>query len=229
MTNFQIKIGYTFKDQNLLLQAFTHKSYHNEIGAELSCGHNERLEFLGDAVLDLALSDILMRTFVQLAEGDLSKLRASLVNETVLAELAQEYGTQEIIRLGRGELNSGGAAKPRLLGSAFEAFLGAFYLDAGFDKTREFIEKLFASRLASLDLQNFFKADYKTRLQEWVQEKHKQVPEYVIISESGPDHSKIFEVEVRVLGQAWARGQGKSKKQAEQEAARAALESKHEL
>lgn len=206
------------------MQAMTHRSFHHEEAAGSSVGHNEKLEFLGDAVLDLALSDQLMGHFAHLDEGSLSRIRASLVNEKVLAEIALELGMDERLRLGRGELQTGGAKKPRLLSSAFEAYLGAVYLDGGFEVAKELVQGLFAKRLKLIDPQGFFDEDYKTRLQELLQERFRLTPRYELVSEQGPAHDRLFQVAVIFQDQALAKGQGRSKKQAEQEAARAALQ-----
>lgn len=223
MITLTTRLGREFREPALLEQALTHKSFHNE-NVSVSRGHNERLEFLGDAVLDLALSDILMRMHPNLNEGDLSKLRASLVNEAILAEVANEYEFSKHMRLGRGELQTGGSQKPRLLASVFEAFVGALYLDAGFPETLAILEKMFTGRIRQLDGQVHFARDYKTRLQELTQETHRMAPQYVITEESGPDHDKNFVVQVKVADKEIAIGRGRSKKQAEQEAARLALE-----
>ncbi|MCB0362110.1 MAG: ribonuclease III [Bdellovibrionales bacterium] len=217
------KLSYDFKDASLLNLALTHRSYQNE-NAALAQGNNERLEFLGDAVLDLVLSDLLMKRFPDLSEGDLSKVRASLVNEAVLADLALEFGLNEELHLGRGEIISGGFLKPRILASAIEALIGAYYVDAGFEQVFSWLEKLFAERLDGLDLNLHFASDYKTRLQELSQEKHRAAPKYKVIHEEGPDHDKIFHVEVFLGDQPIGRGKGRSKKLAEQEAARMGLE-----
>lgn len=219
----QEKLGHSFQDEKLLAQAITHKSFHNENSSD-SPGHNERLEFLGDAVLDLVLSDLLMNRFPELPEGDLSKIRASFVNEAVLADMAREFGLDEVVRLGRGEILTGGAQKPRILASVLEAIIGAYYLDAGFLNSFKWVEELFSQRFENLDLSLHFALDYKTRLQELVQERHRQAPVYSVTGSDGPDHEKIFYVEVCISGDAVASGQGRSKKAAEQEAARLALE-----
>lgn len=211
-----------FRDPALLKRSLTHRSFHNENPAE-SEGHNERLEFLGDAVLDLALSDLLMRQFPEQPEGDLSKYRASLVNESELAEIALELKFHEFMRLGKGELNTGGSQKPRLLASVFEAFVGALYLDAGFQRAYEFLKEVFTPRFAALATDGKDR-DFKTRLQERAQEQHRQTPAYDLVEEAGPDHNKTFVVSVRLGAQELATGKGRSKKQAEQEAARKALE-----
>jgi ribonuclease III len=220
---FKNKLGYSFKTEALLLRALTHKSFHHESPKE-SEGDNERLEFLGDAVIDLALSDFLMRSYPEMREGDLSRLRASLVNETILSEIAVSLGIKEVLRLGRGELQTQGKEKPRLLSSALEALVGAIYQDAGFAPAVEFVERIFSDRLGGLDMNNLYNQDFKTRLQEIAQGKHKEVPQYTVIKEEGPDHERVFWVEVSLQGKALAQGQGKSKKSAEQDAARLAME-----
>ncbi len=221
---FQQRIGYQFNDITLLEQSLTHKSFHNEQAEGLSLGHNERLEFLGDAVLDLALSDSLMKAFPEATEGELSKVRASLVNETVLAEVARMFDMARLLRLGKGEVLTKGAEKPRLLASTFEAFVGAFYLDAGYEKSYEFVQNVFEPWLERMDPKKGYFTDYKTRLQEMTQEKFKCIPQYKTINESGPDHEKIFVVEVIINKEYRYQGQGRSKKQAEQLAAGKALE-----
>ncbi|MCC7405008.1 MAG: ribonuclease III [Bdellovibrionales bacterium] len=217
------KLRHRFSDEGLLTQALTHKSFHNESNGN-STGHNERLEYLGDAVLDLVLSDLLMRRFPELPEGDLSKIRASFVNETILAQISLELGLDQELRLGRGEVLTGGAAKPRILASGLEAVIGALYMDAGFTVAFEWVAQLFVGRIETLDLSLHFATDYKTRLQELVQEKFREAPRYAVIGAEGPDHEKTFHVEVRVGTNVVASGKGKSKKTAEQEAARLALE-----
>jgi len=212
-----------FHRPELLEQALTHKSYHNE-NLHSSSGHNERLEFLGDAVLDLALSDILMTEFPEMTEGELSKTRASLVNEAVLAELASEHGLAVQMRLGKGELRSRGQEKPRLLASVLEAYAGAVYLDSGFAEAYQWVLRVFKEKLKNLDLQYHYSNDFKTRLQECLQRDHGQAPIYETIKTEGPDHERMFTVEVRIADQVLGRGEGRSKKLAEQEAARIALE-----
>lgn len=221
--NLTEKIGYTFKNEELLSRALTHKSFHNEFPKK-SPGHNERLEFLGDAVLDLSLSDYLMRRFPDLDEGELSKIRASLVNESVLAEVALELEIEGLLRLGKGEGKSGGSLKPRLLSCALEAIVGAIFQDSDFSAAHNIIQNIFNSRIESLDLETHFKSDYKTRLQEKMQGMLKQIPVYELEREEGPDHDKTFFVNLKIEDRVVAVGSGRSKKQAEQEAARAALE-----
>jgi ribonuclease-3 len=212
-----------FRDENLFHQALTHKSFHNE-NIKTSPGHNERLEFLGDAVLDLVLSDCLFKQLTDSNEGDLSKLRASLVNEAALAEMAVELELGPHLKLGKGETLTGGTSKPRLLSSVLEALIGAIYVDQGFDVARSFILDIFKAKIESLDLAVHFKSDYKTRLQEKLQDLKKKIPMYTLIKEEGPDHSKVFHVSLNIGSETLSTGTGKSKKQAEQDAAKTALE-----
>jgi ribonuclease III len=183
---------------------------------------NERLEFLGDAVLDLAVSDILMETFREAREGELSKFRASVVNERGLSQVAKELGLGEFLLLGKGEELSGGREKPSILANTVEAFLGALYLDAGFSRTKEVIHRLFLSHIEQLDTEEAVD-DYKSLLQEFTQETYKSRPEYVLTDETGPPHERSFRVAVRVKGEVVAAGEGRSKKEAEQKAAREAF------
>lgn len=222
-----VSLGHEFKTPELLLQALTHKSFANEKSGGAPCVHrdNERMEFLGDAVLDLALSECLMRKFPNDPEGALSKKRASLVNEETLSLIARELQLETLIRLGKGETKTGGLQKPRILASTLEAALGAVFLDAGFDAALKVVEKIFETRLNELVTSPVdFRSDFKTRLQECAQEVHKATPTYQVEGESGPDHDKQFEVSVRLDGQILATGNGRSKKAAEQDAARKALE-----
>jgi ribonuclease-3 len=217
------RIASIISSPELLSRALTHKSYHFE-NTDISSGHNERLEFLGDAVLSLVLTDSLIQRFPELTEGELSKIRASLVNETTLAEIAREMGLKDQIRLGKGEKSSGGSDKPRLLASTFEAVLGALYQDVQYEKTKTVVLDIFENSLKNLDLSTFFKADYKTRLQEMMQSKHRRVPNYELEKEEGPDHEKTFHVRLMMDEKIIATGMGRSKKQAEQDAARIAID-----
>ena len=219
---FLEKFRQEFSNSGLLRQAFTHRSYHNENPTK-SKGHNERLEFLGDAVIDLVLSDYLMKRFPEMNEGNLSKIRASLVNEASLAAIALEMGFDLELRLGRGEAMTGGAKKPRLLASSFEAFVGCLYREQGYQDSYNFLETLFKERIDHMDMSISYETDYKTRLQELVQDKSKKTPSYFVVNEEGPDHDKTFFVEVRLANDILAVGRGKSKKQAEQESAHLAL------
>jgi ribonuclease III len=224
----QSLLDYEFKKAELLQLALTHKSFANEQAngeVKLPQADNERLEYLGDAVLDLALSEILMLRFGADPEGALSKKRASLVNEETLSQIALELKLDQLIRVGKGEAKSGGLQKPRILASALEAVFGALHLDGGYGTSCSAVKKLFAVRMDELEQSSVdFKSDFKTRFQEKIQELHRATPTYQVESESGPDHDKKFEVSVRVQGEVFATGTGKSKKAAEQDAARQALE-----
>jgi len=209
-------LGYSFADATLLVRALTHVSYNRE----KSAGHNEVLEFLGDAVLDLAISDLLMRSFPEKSEGDLSRMRAALVNSTALAEKAALLNLGPSLRLGKGEERSDGRAKPSILAGAFEALLGAVYRDGGYEAAKRLVEKYFA---ADVNEKTLGQQDYKTRLQEISQMLFHAPPGYRLISHSGPDHDKCFVTEIAVGGKVLGKGEGKTKKQSEQEAAKQAL------
>jgi ribonuclease III len=215
------KLGYEFNHGGLLEEAFRHSSYVNELG-ETGVRDNERLEFLGDAVLDLAVSDILMELFREAKEGDLSKFRASVVNEKGLSQVARELRLGDFLLLGKGEELSGGREKASILANTIEALLGALYLDAGFSKTKEIIHRLFLRSIEQLDSGGDLD-DYKSLLQEFTQVTYKSRPDYVLTDESGPAHEKSFRVAVRVHGEVVAAGVGRSKKEAEQRAAREAF------
>lgn len=213
------RLGVTFSKPDLLVKALSHKSFSNA-----DDGHNEKLEFLGDAVLDLVLAEMLMREFPNDDEGRLSKKRASLVNERVLAEVATELRLGETLRLGKSEILSNGERKPRLLASCFEALIGAVYLDAGLEPAKKLIEKIFLPRIQSGDAEQNFSQDYKTQYQEMIQAKSKVTPIYQVIEQRGPSHARMFTVIVEVAGVTQAQGEGPSKKAAEQAAAKLALE-----
>ena len=218
MDQLEQKIGYRFRNKKLLRQALTHSSYANEkkLG-KLGC--NERLEFLGDAVLELISSDVLYARFPQIPEGELTKKRASLVCEPSLAYCARQFGLPEYLLLGRGEDMTGGRMRDSIVSDATEALLGAIYLDGGFERAREFVLKFILNDIERKQL--FY--DSKTILQELVQEDGKQPVEYVLTGESGPDHNKQFEVEVRINSIPAGNGAGHTKKAAEQAAAYQAL------
>jgi len=216
------RLGYSFKDQKLLLQALTHKSYANEYRSE-SAGHNERLEFLGDTVLDFLVSDILMKLCPESPEGELSKLRAVIVSEPNLSEVARALDFGGYLLLGRGEEQTGGREKSSLLANAVEAVIAALYIDGGMEEAYRFIRENFESEIKAL-VANGLTHDYKTDLQEQCQSRFNELPKYSVIGESGPDHQKMFEVEIHAGGLALGKGSGKSKKEAEQMAAREALE-----
>lgn len=216
LTALQQELGYHFANSSLLVRALTHVSCERV----KSDGHNEVLEFLGDAVLDLAMSDLLMRRFPARSEGDLSRMRAALVNSTVLAEKAAALNLGELLRLGKGEARSGGRTKPSILAGAFEALLGAVYQDSGYEAARRLVEKYFGADLTEKKLGQH---DFKTRLQEISQMIFRTPPTYRLVEEIGPDHDKQFVTEIAVGGTVLGRGAGKTKKQSEQEAARLAL------
>jgi ribonuclease III len=215
-------IDYDFNDLALLDNALTHRSFVNE-NCALLCKDNERLEFLGDAVLELTVSAMLMKKFPDYAEGELSKLRASLVNEQPLAKLARRFRIGEFLRLGKGEEASGGRTKPSLLANAFESVVAAMFLDGGFDRTAAFIEGLFEPLIEAGGASAVY-TDYKTAAQEICQNLFRELPRYLLLSETGPDHEKRFETSLVIGERVIATGTGKSKKEAEQQAAKIALE-----
>ena len=215
-------LGYTFKKPEVLVQAFRHSSYVNE-QTDPDLEDNERLEFLGDAVLDLAISHILMEIFRDSKEGDLSKYRATVVNEHGLHQVAQSLALGDYLILGKGEEGTGGRERPSILADTMEAVLGALYLDAGFEKTREIIQRLFLPLLEEIETEKAV-IDYKSQLQEYTQGVYKTRPEYILAGESGPPHDKTFRVALHLQGKTMAEGKGKSKKEAEQKAAQKAFE-----
>ncbi len=215
-------LSYTFSDITLLDISLTHSSYANE-NPDLAWEDNERLEFLGDAVLQLCMSDILMKRFPDYTEGQLSKVRAAMVNEQPLAGLAREYRVGGFMLLGRGEENSGGRDKDSILGDAVEAIIGAIYLDGGYESALRFIETAFQS-LVDEWVESPIYLDYKSLLQETSQGRFRLVPQYRIIGASGPDHDKTFDIEASIGDLISTTGTGKNKKEAEQDAARKALQ-----
>jgi ribonuclease-3 len=220
LSDIQQRIAYTFSNPELLERALTHKSYANENRVPY---HNERMEFLGDAVLSLVVSEYLMKTCPDSTEGDLSRLRAAVVSEPALAAIAREIGLGSYILLGRGEEQTGGREKDSLLSNCLEALIASIYLDAGKDAAEAFVIRFFEDVIKKTCTSRAT-LDYKTEFQELCQERLKQLPEYRIVSETGPDHQKQFEVEVWIKGQLSGRGIGRSKKEAEQRAAKEALE-----
>ena len=221
LTRFQQKLQYQFKDEKFLLEALRHSSYVNE-QTDPDMRDNERLEFLGDAVLGLVVGHLLMRRYPDAKEGDLSRMRANLVNENQLSDLAADIDLGDFIQFGRGELQTKGQEKKSILANTYEALIAAIYLDAGFDGVYEFIRIQFSARIDSIDDLDADR-DFKSRLQERVQESQKAVPRYSVQKATGPDHDKTFAVQVVVDTQR-ALGEGKSKKAAEQAAARKMLE-----
>jgi ribonuclease III len=215
VTDLEQRLGYTFRDPALLSRALTHRSH--------SAEHNERLEFVGDAVLNCAVAAALYRRFPQLPEGDLSRIRANLVNRDCLLLRAQDLGMSGLVRLGEGEVKSGGASRPSILADATEAVFGAIFLDGGFDAAGKVIEHCYAEAVNAVDPAASGK-DPKTRLQEWLQAKGMPLPEYTITAIDGEAHRQTFTVSCRVhaLGRETT-GHGASRRVAEQEAARDAL------
>jgi ribonuclease-3 len=221
--DFEDRCGYRFADPSLLLRALTHRSHAHEDPTGAS-RDNESLEFLGDSVLGFVIADTLYRQFPQLDEGQQSKIKSSLVSTTTLARLARRLGLGDHLVLGRGEEKTGGRRKPALLADGFEAVIAAVYLDGGIEAARAFVHRHFAPELEEVRSPKFWEHDYKSWLQEFVQGRELPLPEYVVVAETGPDHRKLFEVEVIVDGRAAGRATGRSKKEAEQQAARQALE-----
>lgn len=212
------KIGYSFKDKELLKQALTHSSFANEQKINKYSDY-ERLEFLGDAVLELVSSEFLFRSNQAMKEGELTKLRASMVCESALAYCARLFDLEDYILLGKGEEMTGGRSKDSIISDVMEAIIGAIYIDSGMEKAAEHINKFILSDLEHKQL--FY--DAKTILQELVQRDHNAVLNYALISEKGPDHDKVFVVEAKVGDKTIGRGAGKTKKAAEQQAAYEAL------
>ncbi len=222
LKEFEKLLGYGFKKREHLKRALTHKSFANEMHLP-STEHNERYEYLGDAVLELSISHFLMENFPDHPEGELSKLRAAIVNESQLADMARKMKLGDYLYLGKGEDRTGGRDKPSLLSDALEAVLGAVYLDRGFGKVDAVVRKKFSGVIAEVGGEGFIK-DYKTRLQEIAQGRFKVMPRYRLASSTGPDHKKTFEVNLYIKDELVGVGHGASKKAAEQDAARQALE-----
>lgn len=217
------RMGVRFRRRELLEQALTHSSYVNEMRARGQViPDNERLEFLGDAVLQLAVSEFLFRAFPHMSEGEMTKLRASIVCEATLVTLAESLRFGEYIRLGKGEELTGGRARPSLLADAFEAVVGALYLDQGYDAVVSLLERLIFPRVRNGEF--FYNNDYKSRLQEEVQRRNLGTLQYNIAAERGPAHHREFVSEVFLGDRLLGVGQGRSKKEAEQQAAAQALE-----
>ena len=228
MTNnfalFEEKIGIIFQNQVLLRQAFTHRSYLNEHRGEMH-GHNERLEFLGDAVLELISTHFLYEKFPDKDEGELTAYRAALVNAVILSEIAAGIDMNDYLLLSKGEAKDQGRARGVLLANAFEALIGAIYLDQGYDVAKGFIDRFLLPQIDDI-VQRRLWQDAKSTLQEKVQEHQGVTPSYAVLKETGPDHDKHFLVGVFAREEKIAEGEGKSKQAAEQSAARAALDAR---
>lgn len=218
----QETLGVTFRDPSRLEQALVHSSYINE-NPDLVSGHNERLEFLGDAVLDFIVAEKLYQDFPDVSEGEMTRLRAALVRRDTLARLARAVKLGDFLYLGKGEEASGGRSKTQNLAGALEAVIAAVYIDRGGTAARDLVLRLLNKEWTKA-LNQGLAADYKSKLQELVQSKFQQIPGYRLVAEDGPDHDKRFTVEVTVNNKVLGSGWGKSKKLAETEAARAALE-----
>lgn len=225
MISLENRIGYTFKNKALLNRALSHSSYANE--NKSAGGSNERLEFLGDAVLSIIVSDAIFRDYTNLPEGELTRIRASLVCEKSLFGFAKQIDLGSYIMLGRGERQTGGYERPSILSDAFEALIAAVYLDGGMKAAADFVMGFVRPELEQHD-GGVFK-DFKTKLQEIIQQNPEEQLEYRLVSESGPDHDKRFTIEVCLNSNVIGRGTGHSKKQAEQLAAKEAIELMGEL
>ncbi len=221
LSDLEARLSYAFSDKGLLVESLCHTSYVNERSHEMGLRDNQRLEFLGDAVLSLVVGHLLMKRFPALKEGDLSKMRSILVSEPRLAECARALELGMYLYMGKGEEQNSGRNKPSILADAFEALIAAVYLDGGFEAAFRLIEKWFLPLIQDPHLPHLT-TDAKSRLQELTQHIGRHVPSYRVLEEKGPDHDKVFRVRVHVLG-ITAEGTGKSKKTAEQNAAQNAL------
>ncbi len=225
LAELQATINYQFHNRALLRQALTHKSFAHEHQSADPSG-NERLEFLGDAVLELVITHILMERFPAYDEGTLSTLRADIVNKEGIAHIAKTLNLGQYIFLGRGEEGSKGRTKKSILANAYEALIAAVYYDGGYQNAFQLIERHFSHRIEELKAKGLLR-DYKTRLQEYCQSVLKAMPEYVMVRAEGPDHEKLFDVYVTINGIRYEAGRGRNKKAAEQEAARKTLNTLH--
>lgn len=226
-SDFEKKTKITFKDKNLLKQAFIHRSYINENGAS-SLSHNERLEFLGDAVLELIVTDFLYKKYPNYTEGELTAVRSALVNAIIISEIAGNIGMNEFLLLSKGEAKDNGRARQYILANTFEAFIGAMYLDQGYDVVDKFIMKTLLPKTEEIVNKKLWR-DAKSLVQEKAQEFVSVTPLYKVLHESGPDHDKHFTVGIYFGKNLITEGKGKSKQEAEQSAALAALKLKNWL
>ncbi len=219
---FEKKTGLNFNDKELLKVAFTHRSFINE-SRGLAKEHNERLEFLGDAVLELVSSEFLFNKYPDKPEGELTAIRAALVNTQSISDAASKLGMNDYLLLSKGESKDTGRARKFILADAFEALIGAIYVDKGYEAAQDFIAKNILYKTEEI-VENRLWQDAKSRFQELIQEKHSITPKYKLVKEIGPDHDKKFVSAVYVADKEIAQGQGRSKQEAEQEAAKAALQ-----
>jgi ribonuclease-3 len=224
LSEIEQKIGYSFRTRALLDRALTHRSFANERAAQ-NCQHNEAMEFLGDSVLGFVVSAWLLERFPTLSEGKLSKMKAHLVSESSLVELAEAIDLGRYILLNRGEEKTGGRRKRALLADAYEALIGVIYVDAGIAVAERFLRRELRGKLGAIDPTAMIGTDYKSALQERLQAAGGPVPEYAVIEALGPDHRRTFRIELRVAGHSVAQGEGHTIKIAQQEAARLALDS----
>ncbi len=222
MEEFENKINYHFKNKDLLKEALTHSSFANE-NKKKHIKHNERLEFLGDAVLSITVSDYIFKNCPSLPEGELTKLRASLVCEKSLFLFAKKIDLGKYLYLSYGERRDGGSNRPSILSDAFEALIAAIYIDGGMEPARDFVLSFVVPEIKNHTAGKAFR-DYKTKLQEIIQKNPGEKIDYILVGESGPDHDKRFVFEVHLNSNVIGRGGGRSKKEAEQQAAREALE-----
>jgi ribonuclease-3 len=220
LSELQQKLRYEFENLDFLAESLRHSSFVNE-NLDLDIQDNERLEFLGDAVLNLVVGHMLMVRYPDLKEGDMSKMRANLVNESQLASIAQEMNLGSYLQLGKGEIQTKGWEKPSILANTFEAVIAAIYLDGGFDTAFKIIDGHFSILLESV-VMSTVNHDFKSQVQELIQMRQQKMPVYTVVHESGPDHEKTFRVRLDV-GEIQTEGEGKSKKAAEQNAAQKCL------
>jgi ribonuclease-3 len=221
---FERHAGIRFRELEFLNQAFSHRSFANELGE--STENNERLEFLGDSVLGLAVSEYLYELLPDQPEGELARIKSFVVSEASLSEIARNLRVDNYILIGRGEEYSGGRSKKAILADCLEAIIGAYYLDSGFQSSRLFVRHMLIPEINKV-LENRHAKDYKTLLQEYVQKRMKTYPKYKVVQKTGPDHDRTFWIEVHVGDRSFGAGKGKNKKEAEQEAARIAYEGMH--
>lgn len=226
-SDFEQKTKLIFKNKNLLKQAFTHRSYINE-NPKTSLSHNERLEFLGDAVLELSVTDFLYNKYPDHTEGDLTALRSALVNAVIIAEVAAELDMNEYLLLSKGEAKDNGKARQYILANTYEAYIGALYMDQGYDAADKFIHTTLLPKTEEIVAKRLWR-DAKSLVQEKAQEVIGVTPSYKVLSESGPDHDKSFTIGIFFGSEKIAQGRGKSKQEAEQKAAESALKLKNWL
>lgn len=221
LNNLQSILHVKFKNKSLMNRALTHRSFVNESGSEVK--DNERLEYLGDSILALIVNEYLFKRFEKYLEGDLAKIKSAVVSESTLSKVAEEISLGKFILMGRGEEMNGGRSRPSILANTLEALIGALYLDSGLKITKKFVLSLMKRDIERIDNLSFFR-DPKTTLQEYAQKKYRERPVYEVIEENGPDHLKEFTVRLIIQGRDLTVGVGPSKRKAEMDAARRALE-----